>query len=202
MSSMRSDVVPLASRTAALAQQCKAYDPLGRSGGSGSEGTGNAQRRGSRVDIECHDRQRTRNHHDGRRRWKLPDRSWAWRRARLRSDAEPRAACTPHPADPAIGARSASRRALPMPALPSITTNRPQPFRDAPASASSTATWASRSSSSVAPEGCTLADAITSNPSRPSEPQLRDAFGVGPDARRSIRVQSLRRENRESASLA
>jgi hypothetical protein len=48
-----------------------------------------------------------------------------------------------------------------MPALPSMTTNRPSPPRAAPASASSAATWASRSRSNVPPDGTTLAVAIT-----------------------------------------
>ena len=47
-----------------------------------------------------------------------------------------------------------------MPALPSMTTNRPPPVRAAPANASSAATWASRSRSSLPPEGNTLAGAI------------------------------------------
>ena len=53
-----------------------------------------------------------------------------------------------------------------MPALPSMTTNRPPPRRAASASACSAATWASRSRSKmVVPfEGRTLAGAIATNP--------------------------------------
>ena len=53
-----------------------------------------------------------------------------------------------------------------MPALPSMTANRPPPLRAASVNACSAATWASRSSSKtgVPPEGRTLAGAITTNP--------------------------------------
>ena len=53
-----------------------------------------------------------------------------------------------------------------MPAVPSMTAKRPPPLRAASASASSAATWASRSKSKkvASPEGNTLADAITTNP--------------------------------------
>ena len=52
-----------------------------------------------------------------------------------------------------------------MPAVPSMTTNRPPRLRAASARAPSAATWTSRSSSKlVPPEGTTLAVAITTNP--------------------------------------
>ena len=80
----------------------------------------------------------------------------------------------PHPRRAGDRPRLASRRVLPMPALPSMTTNRPPPPRAASASACSAATWASRSSSNpaVPPEGTTPASTITTNPQNPAEPTV------------------------------
>ena len=102
------------------------------------------------------------------------------------------------PAEPAIARASASRRVLPMPALPSMTTNRPPPVRAAPANASSAATWASRSRSSLPPEGNTLAGAIRNSiPQDPQNHRFRDAFGgLAPTRGGFARVQSLRRDDR------
>src|SRR5215472_10102723 len=90
-----------------------------------------------------------------------------------------------------------------MPALPSMTTNRPPPLRAASARARSAATWTSRSRSKlvVPPEGTTLAVAITTNPVEPSEPKFRGAFGVDPDARRARPSPALGGDDRVSAAL-
>src|SRR5262249_55270939 len=62
-------------------------------------------------------------------------------------NSPPRAASTLIPAEPAIARASMSRRVLPIPALPSMTANRPPPRRAASIKPCSAATWTSRSSS-------------------------------------------------------
>jgi hypothetical protein len=69
-----------------------------------------------------------------------------------------------------------------MPTLPSITTNRPSPLRAASASDRSAATWASRSKSKTVlpPQGRTLADGITTNPSKAPNDSLGARLGLAP----------------------
>jgi hypothetical protein len=67
-----------------------------------------------------------------------------------------------------------------MPALPSMTANLPPPLRAASASASSAATWASRSRSNIAvpPVRRKLAGAITTNPKNPQNHSLGAPLGL------------------------
>ena len=78
-----------------------------------------------------------------------------------------------------------------MPAVPSMTTNRPPPLRAASARARSAATWTSRSSSKlvVPPDGTTLAVAITTNPRSPQNHSLGARLGLTPTRGAPVRVQ-------------
>src|SRR5512133_1756174 len=89
-----------------------------------------------------------------------------------------------------------------MPAVPSMTTNRPPPLLAASARARSAATWTSRSSSKlVPPQGTTLAVAITTNPESPQHHSLGARLGLAPTRVAPVPAHPLGRDDRVFAPL-